>query len=199
MVKYWVDYLKSRNVVVRLLFILGFPNETKEQMQETINFAKSTGADWCIFNIAIPLIGTEMYEEFLMKGVIKEDLNWLAQTDFSRRTFDTNEISAQELNDLQYGANLDVNFINNPNLIAKNYKIALQLYDSVLSKHSWHIVALYCKKQCHEGLGEFDKAEKVIQKIKIIMETDSLAQEMYRKSSNLMPDLHLNKQKMINV
>jgi radical SAM superfamily enzyme YgiQ (UPF0313 family) len=199
MVKYWVDYLKSRNVVVRLLFILGFPNETKEQMQETINFAKSTGADWCIFNIAIPLIGTEMYEEFLMKGVIKEDLNWLAQTDFSRRTFDTNEISAQELNDLQYGANLDVNFINNPNLIAKNYKIALKLYDSVLSKHSWHIVALYCKKQCHEGLGEFDKAEKVIQKIKIIMETDSLAQEMYRKSSNLMPDLHLNKQKMINV
>ena len=83
MVKHWVDYLKSRNVVVRLLFILGFPNETKEQMRETINFAKSTGADWCIFNIAIPLIGTEMYEEFLMKGVIKEDLDWLAKTDFS--------------------------------------------------------------------------------------------------------------------
>ena len=196
MVKHWVDYLKSRNVVVRLLFILGFPNETKEQMRETINFAKSTGADWCIFNIAIPLIGTEMYEEFLMKGVIKEDLDWLAKTDFSRRTFDTNEISAQELNDLEYGANLDVNFLNNPNLIAKNYKIALQLYDSVLAKYSWHIVALYCKKRCHEGLGEFDEAEKVMQKIETILETDLLAQNMYRKYSDLMPDLYLNKQKM---
>jgi len=71
-VKFWIDYFHSKKVTVKALFILGFPNETKSQMYESINFAKYIKADWSIFNVATPLIGTEMYEEFIGKPIARK-------------------------------------------------------------------------------------------------------------------------------
>jgi radical SAM superfamily enzyme YgiQ (UPF0313 family) len=188
-VKYWVDYLHSKNITVKCLFILGFPNETKEQMIESIEFAKTLKADWCIFNVATPLIGTEMYEEFIMKGVITDEIDFLAKTDFRKRIFDTPEISADELNELQYRANLDVNFINNPNLVNGNYSKALELYDDVLGKYPWHVVALCCKKRCFEGLGDSAKAKEMMNMINELIKTNKRSQTMLMKYSDLMEEL----------
>ena len=188
-VKYWVDYMHSKNITVKCLFILGFPNETKEQMIESIEFAKTLKADWCIFNVATPLIGTEMYEEFIMKGAITDEIDFLAKTDFRKRIFDTPEISADELNELQYRANLDVNFINNPNLVDGNYSKALELYDDVLGKYPWHVVALCCKKRCFEGLGDSTKAQEMMKMINELIKTNKRSQAMLMKYSDLMEEL----------
>ena len=188
-VKYWVDYMHSKNITVKCLFILGFPNETKEQMIESIEFAKTLKADWCIFNVATPLIGTEMYEEFIMKGAITDEIDFLAKTDFRKRIFDTPEISADELNELQYRANLDVNFINNPNLVDGNYSKALELYDDVLGKYPWHVVALCCKKRCFEGLGDSTKAQEMMNMINELIKTNKRSQAMLMKYSDLMEEL----------
>ena len=188
-VKYWVDYMHSKNITVKCLFILGFPNETKEQMIESIEFAKTLKADWCIFNVATPLIGTEMYEEFIMKGAITDEIDFLAKTDFRKRLFNTPEISADELNELQYRANLDVNFINNPNLVDGNYSKALELYDDVLGKYPWHVVALCCKKRCFEGLGDSTKAQEMMNMINELIKTNKRSQAMLMKYSDLMEEL----------
>ena len=188
-VKPWIDYLHKKNVLVKALFILGFPNETKEQMLETIEFAKSIKADWSIFNAATPLVGTEMYEEFVNKGVITDDLEFLALTDFRKRVFDTEEVSAEELNDLVYRANLDVNFVNNPNLVEGRYERALELYDDVIGKYPWHIVALACSKRCQEGLGEDGKARALMSRIEEAVRGNNRAQAMLESYASLMPEL----------
>lgn len=188
-VKYWVDYMHSKNITVKCLFILGFPNETKQQMLESIEFAKTLKADWCIFSIATPLVGTEMYEEFIMKGVITSEIDFLAKTDFRKRIFDTPEISANELNELQYRANLDVNFVNNPNLVDGNYKKALELYDDVLRKYPWHIIALCCKKRCLDGMGQLEEAKKVVDEIQTFVKTSKRSQSMLVKYGDLMYEL----------
>lgn len=190
-VKYWVDYMHSKNIIVKCLFILGFPNETKEQMLESIEFAKTLKSDWCIFSIATPLVGTEMYEEFIQKGVITDEIDFLAKTDFRKRIFDTPEISANELNELQYRANLDVNFINNPNLIDGNYKKALDLYDDVLRKYPWHIIALCCKKRCLEKMGQVENANQIMNDIQQFIKTNKRAQSMLLKYWDLMPELKI--------
>lgn len=43
-------------------FIIGFPSETREQIEDTINFAVSTDLDFATFYIANPFPGTPMYE-----------------------------------------------------------------------------------------------------------------------------------------
>lgn len=190
-VKYWVDYMHSKNIIVKCLFILGFPNETKEQMLESIEFAKTLKADWCIFSIATPLVGTEMYEEFIMKGVITDEIDFLAKTDFRKRIFDTPEISAEELNELQYRANLEVNFINNPNLINGNYNKAIEMYDDVLRKYPWHIVALYCKKRCLENMGNLLAAKQTMNEIQEYVKINKRSQSMLIKYGDLMPELKI--------
>lgn len=45
-------------------FIIGFPYETRPQIEDTINFAVSTDFDFAVFYIANPFPGTPMYEIF---------------------------------------------------------------------------------------------------------------------------------------
>jgi anaerobic magnesium-protoporphyrin IX monomethyl ester cyclase len=57
---------KKVGIKVGCFFIIGFIGETKEEMEETINFAyklKRLGADSFVFSIATPLYGTELYEQ----------------------------------------------------------------------------------------------------------------------------------------
>jgi radical SAM superfamily enzyme YgiQ (UPF0313 family) len=43
-------------------FIIGFPSETWEEIRETIYYAEHCGADYVKFFVAVPLIGTELYD-----------------------------------------------------------------------------------------------------------------------------------------
>ena len=46
-------------------FIIGFPQETKEDIKATINFAKHVGVDYAQFTIATPFPGTKLWYEAL--------------------------------------------------------------------------------------------------------------------------------------
>ena len=52
-------------------WILGYPGETFEEMQKTIDFAMNSGADSFSFAILVPLPGTPIYRK-----VVKEKLWW---------------------------------------------------------------------------------------------------------------------------
>jgi hypothetical protein len=83
-----VRRLKDLGIVVRCYFILGFPGETKEQMRQTVDYARGLGADWCNFIIATPLIGSVMYDQFVEMGCIPEHFFLQANTIFFEREFD---------------------------------------------------------------------------------------------------------------
>ncbi|OGS22734.1 MAG: hypothetical protein A2252_08715 [Elusimicrobia bacterium RIFOXYA2_FULL_39_19] len=54
-------------------FMLGSPTETKEEMQATIDFAKSSRLDFAVFAITLLLPKTEYYNQAAAQGKIKED------------------------------------------------------------------------------------------------------------------------------
>ena len=91
-----VQACRDAGIFVRAYFIFGFPGETREMMQETIDFAASLPTDWNVFNVAAPLIGTEMYEQMIALGWIDRTFNW-DDAFFQERTFDTPAISARDL------------------------------------------------------------------------------------------------------
>ena len=67
-VKYVIKEAQKRKIIVYANFILGLPGDTPQTMQETIKFAIDSSADIANFMIALPLPGTEMYEEIKTKG-----------------------------------------------------------------------------------------------------------------------------------
>ncbi len=52
-------------------FVIGFPDETKEEIQKTINFAKNSGLNFATFYIAQPYPGTELYHVYEKEGLLK--------------------------------------------------------------------------------------------------------------------------------
>ena len=62
---------KKAGMLAHTFWILGYPGETYEEMQKTINFAMNSGADSFSFAILCPLPGTPIYRK-----VIKENLWW---------------------------------------------------------------------------------------------------------------------------
>jgi anaerobic magnesium-protoporphyrin IX monomethyl ester cyclase len=60
-------------------YIIGFPGETKENMQKTVDFALKLKRDFDVgmhLFIATPSYGTRLYEECKSKGYIRENLSW---------------------------------------------------------------------------------------------------------------------------
>jgi radical SAM superfamily enzyme YgiQ (UPF0313 family) len=62
-------------------YIIGFPGETKENMQKTVDFALELKRKYDVgmhLFMATPSYGTRLYEECRTKGFIKQDLIWNA-------------------------------------------------------------------------------------------------------------------------
>ena len=66
-----IEKAKRAGLLVHTFWILGYPGETHEEMQKTIDFAMSSGADSFTFSVLTPLSGTPIYRK-----VLKENLWW---------------------------------------------------------------------------------------------------------------------------
>ncbi|MEM7308795.1 MAG: radical SAM protein [Planctomycetota bacterium] len=58
-----VDYIASKGVMVHGAFMLGFPSETEEEMQATIDWAAESSFHTAAFFRVIPFKGTELFKQ----------------------------------------------------------------------------------------------------------------------------------------
>jgi anaerobic magnesium-protoporphyrin IX monomethyl ester cyclase len=99
---------KKVGIKVGCFFVIGLIGETKEDIEKTIRFAyklRQLGADTFIFSIAMPIYGTELYEQakrggFLIDGFCEDAL---ASVD---PLIETPEFTADDLRELCARANL---------------------------------------------------------------------------------------------
>lgn len=182
----WVAYLRGKKIPVRCSFILGFPGETKAQMNESIEFAAGLGADWYDFFVATPLAGSEMCQQFIDQGHIPDDIDSISRGYYSRRTFDTPEISATDLIDLVYKANLICNFVSNTNIRNGRWEEGVRLFEPITMKYPFHLIAHDCLRLCLSALKRHDDANRIIQASISSLATDERAREMAKKFGNLL-------------
>ena len=72
-----IKLLKQYNIEVRGFFILGFPDETIEDMNKTTRFALRCGVDSAYFQNYLPLPGAESFNTLVEKREISlKDFNW---------------------------------------------------------------------------------------------------------------------------
>lgn len=70
-----IEYLKKKGIETRALFMIGFPGETRDQIQKTVDLAKSLDVDDFYISIVTPLPGTPVYDECLQKGLFVDGFN----------------------------------------------------------------------------------------------------------------------------
>ena len=81
-------------------FILGFPTETKEEMQETIDFAVSLKLYRASFTCFLPLPGTAIYHDLVQNGELPPDFDFTFLTTDSV-PYSPKGISRQDLLDIR--------------------------------------------------------------------------------------------------
>lgn len=59
---------RQQGIRIACSFMLGFPDETREDMEATLKFAKKLDPDWCQFNIFIAYPDSSLYQELLQTG-----------------------------------------------------------------------------------------------------------------------------------
>lgn len=75
LIKEKTDLIKKvTNINVTGFFIIGYIEETEEEILNTIEFAKSLKIDKANFNIMNPYPGTEVWEKYVQRN--KGDINW---------------------------------------------------------------------------------------------------------------------------
>ena len=139
--------LKKANEVVELAkkyefetiacFVIGFPGETWDQIQDSVAFADRIDVDWVVFNIASPLPNTELYEEckeegYLEPGFDYSDFEFFGYGHGSITTEDFTPIELQTVRAYEWDR---INFKTQ----AKKEKIAAMNSISLEQLHDWRV------------------------------------------------------------
>lgn len=71
-----INYLKKYNLQVSASFIIGSPDETREEIMETLGFIKESKLDLFEVYVLLPLPGTPVWEYALQRGMVSDDMDW---------------------------------------------------------------------------------------------------------------------------
>lgn len=66
-----IRWCEEAGITVQASFIIGFPDETAEEIKKTVKFANSLGASITVVNILTPLPNSKIFEEAEAKGLVR--------------------------------------------------------------------------------------------------------------------------------
>lgn len=156
-VKRVVEDCRALGIYSDVNILIGLPGETRQDIEDTRAFLKTIDANWFRINVATPLVGSEMYEICLEKDNLKG--NYL-DCNYKKAVVETEEFTAEYIQEMSYLLNLELNFVQNADLRAGNYVMALSGFENAIRARNDHALAYYFAARCREKLGHPDQAEQ---------------------------------------
>ena len=162
-------------------FIVGFPFEKYNQLQDTYKVMYDLDWDWCVISIYSPLIGTEAigYMDKETQDQIRYSETNYGTTDFIPDGFNT----IKEFNNEVYINNLRRNFLENRNFLNKRFGVerAIEDYKRIIyGVDSDHAVAIHCLSKLGKYIG-FKEAENYRKKCEQIVKKSGKWQYFFDK------------------
>jgi|TARA_B100001964_G_scaffold221582_1_gene265734 magnesium-protoporphyrin IX monomethyl ester (oxidative) cyclase len=160
------------DIPIHLNFMIGFPMETVDEIQATIDLANRLGAHETQVNIVTPWPGTELYEYVLKHKNLNREI---AMEDMDHRKpvgFVNVPWNYVELNHLSYDTNISLNFVNNRDLNdPKSYPRLMQRWKGLEASLPQHAILFVCIGYLHKQMGNliecnnyYDKAAHLFKK-----------------------------------
>lgn len=157
-----VGLLKKHGIGVRAFYVVGFVGETMEMMEETVQFALDLNIDWSEVKIFTPLVGSEMYDIAKENGYLVGDTS---ENVFGRCCIETTEFTTEQVKNIQYDANIRINFLNNRYLKEERYRDAEQTFRGLLKSFPKHLFAQWCLWQALVGQKKTDEAGEALEQM----------------------------------
>ena len=169
-VKPVVDLLRKHGVLVRAYFILGFPGETLDMMNETIDFAKEIKADWASFAFAQPVVGSELYYTAARDGHLVDDDE--DNSTYLDTRLQSDQWTVEELVATYEKANFFVNYLENYNLKMRNYEKSQLIFSDIVKNYPDHLLGNYCLWQSNAGVKDEIGMAKTEKQLKKLIQTE---------------------------
>lgn len=163
-VKRVVDDCRELGIYTDVNILIGLPGETKQDIEDTRVFLKTINATWFRINRAVPLPGSAMLDICLKKNYLKG--NYL-DCSFKKAIIETEDFSAEYIEEMAYFLNLELNFVQNSDLRLGNYEIALKGFENAIRVKNDHAIAYYYAAKCYEKLGNMEKAQQYMKTAKM--------------------------------
>jgi len=157
-----VDRLRKNDLYSRAFFVIGFPEETMEEINQTIQFMKKTGFNWVIAAIASPIAGSELYDECLKKGLIINDD--LSSYSYGRSNIRLPYTTTENMEKIRYEAVLEANFVENYDLNHGNPKQALLGFKGATDRIKDHALGHYYSSIAYKDLNQNEDSKKSLEK-----------------------------------
>ena len=155
MIKNKVRILRENGIQVHAFIVVGLPGEMNEHRLETMNMLRDVGFDWVHVFIAIPIVGSRLYD-------ICVDNNYLVNNDMNNHIISRANIKAPgvdpaKIEESAYKMNLSINFVNNYNMSQGEYAKAAIYFSNVAQKYPEHAFAHYFLSQAYEHMNYDDE------------------------------------------
>jgi len=100
-----VRIAKKYGFFVEGSFMIGSPNETKEDMMKTLDFIKQNPLDYAAFYITTPHIGTELWDHAKSHGMVSEDMDYSKENlhpteNFEQNIFINKKVTKEEFSEI---------------------------------------------------------------------------------------------------
>ena len=178
-------------IYYRANFITGYPGETKEQLQKTMDVAEKYPWDWNLFSICKPLPDTDLWNELLENNADFEGVGNNTDQDYNYSSYEGkvfNDAGDEYILRTSYDFNLKSNFKNNKNLKGRNVLRAVKDFERIVAKVNNHAFAWNCLAIGYRKLKQYEKSEYALKKTMEIVSESSFWSEKFVKHQFLIDD-----------
>ena len=178
-------------IYYRANFITGYPGETKEQLQKTMDVAEKYPWDWSLFSICKPLPDTDLWNELLENNADFEGVGNNTDQDYNYSSYEGkvfNDAGNEYIFNTSYDFNLKSNFRNNKNLKGRNVLRAIKDFERIVAKVNNHAFAWNCLAIGYRKLKQYEKSEYALKKTMEIVSESSFWSEKFVKHQFLIDD-----------
>lgn len=71
---YAIERCRAADIKTKAFFMLGYPDETRDEIEETVTFALNSGLDWAYFYLVRAFPGTLLFRDLTQRGFSKQEL-----------------------------------------------------------------------------------------------------------------------------
>lgn len=162
MVSKAVTCLHKYDIYVQGLFLIGFPGETLDDIQITMDFIHNSELNWISIFIAAPLPGSELYDICKKEGYLKN--NNFDALDYWSGNIETEYFNTAQIEDLQVYNTIKKDFVNNLDMKNENWERALFKFEYVIKENFENPFSYYYAAKAAEKLGKMEKAQRYFDK-----------------------------------
>jgi len=172
-----VSIFKKKNMPFVILWMIGFPNETLKQIEETFAFVRELRAFINRLTILMPYPQTELFNQAKEQGLLTFDEENLDNYDRRKAgCIKSNEWTYEQLQGMLYDINIETNFLNNPFLeTAEKRDYFLSYLQKLLMALPNHVIANIVIGYIHKMNNNIEKRDVYYNKASSLLHNDTLS------------------------